>query len=173
MMVDSVGFSPIAPANAALDLRGGSAGTAAPVADSGTAPANVATKPATYFSPHIRFDQSLDQLIIQFRNPDTGQVERQYPSRQVIQQYQQIEEQRQAAEAQARRQELSTGQTVKVQVQTDLNGQPVTVKPVPSPPVSPAPVAKAPQPAPASPPPASSGSAGASSGSRSSRGITA
>ena len=133
-MVDSVGLSAVASANTTIDLRGSSNGTApSSAADGGAAPATTATKAATYYSPNLRFDQSLDQLIIQFRNPDTGEVERQYPSRQVIQQYAQAEQQRQEAEAQARLESITTGHAVDVQVQTDLNGQPVAAKPIPAP----------------------------------------
>ncbi|SRR6266481_1992035 len=89
-MVDTVGSSAGAAAPLALDLRVSSTTAAAPASGGAAAPAFVgtATRPATYFNPSLRFDAGTDQIVILFRNPDTGEVLRQYPSRQVIAQYQ-------------------------------------------------------------------------------------
>lgn len=172
-MVDSVGFSAVASANTTLDPRGSANATAASAGDGGTAPVTTATKAATYFSPQLRFDQSTDQLLIQYRNPDTGEVERQYPSRQVVQQYEQAEQQRQAAEAQARLQSITTGHPVTVQVQTDLNGQPVAAKAVPVPQPSAPAVQSKPQLAQPAQPAPQAGSESRSAAPASGRGITA
>ena len=49
-------------------------------------------KTVPYLSPRVRVDDSVNRVILEYRNPDTGDVERQYPSKEQIQKYQQVQQ---------------------------------------------------------------------------------
>jgi hypothetical protein len=90
-------------------------------------------KTVPYLSPRVRVDDSVNRVILEYRNPDTGDVERQYPSKEQIQKYQQVQQ--------------STAQPdegKKVQEQTPVNASSPSLSAtvaVPTPDKVPAPVA--------------------------------
>jgi hypothetical protein len=67
---------------------GRSAGFARSEAAQTPAPAATAEKPQEpYFSPVFRFDKAARVLVFQFRDSETGNVTRQYPSEKVVKLY--------------------------------------------------------------------------------------
>ncbi len=53
---------------------------------------------APYVSPYIAVDLTYDRAVLQIRNAQTGEVERQYPSESRLQQLAQVEQRTQSAE---------------------------------------------------------------------------
>lgn len=107
-MVDISGSTAYQLRNAASELRaaganGGSNG-ASGVAGSNASGVSAAVeenpvtkildryKTVPYLSPRVRIDDSVNRVILEYRNPDTGDVERQYPSKEQIKKYQQVQQ---------------------------------------------------------------------------------
>ncbi len=105
-MVETIGSTAIQVRSYASDTRGtgsSSGSTGASAAGSSTLSVSDAssnssgTDPVTkileryktvpYLSPRLRVDEAVNRVIVEYRNPDNGDVERQFPSKQQIKQY--------------------------------------------------------------------------------------
>jgi len=117
-MVDTIGTAAIQARSYSTELRGAGsssgsngAGTAARPSQSDASTTSPDADPVTqvleryrsvpYLSPRLRVDEAISRVIVEYRNPDTGDVERQFPSKQQIKKYEVADQAARAAESRA------------------------------------------------------------------------